>query len=354
MKRATIGGQAVMEGVMMKSATSMCIAVRTDKGIRTEGRKLPPVSGAAKIPILRGVINFIQMLSLGVTCLTRSAEMIGLEDADDEPNKFEKWLSRVTGKSVEKIILAFAVLLSIALSVGLFILLPILIGEGLMSLFGSNSALLLNTIEGVVRIVIFLLYMFLVSRMKEIKRTFMYHGAEHKTIHCFEHEQPLTVENARAYTTLHPRCGTSFLLIVMIISILIFSVITALLPSIAGIWWLRTLVKLASLPIVAGVSYEVLRLLALHENPVTRVLRAPGLALQHLTTVEPTDDMLEVAIAAFEGVRALDGEPPCSDCPPAVYTEEDAPKADETPAETAASDETVPAPETEDISKAEL
>lgn len=325
MKKATIGGQAVMEGVMMKSSTAMCIAVRTDKGIRVHSERLAAPKTVNKIPIIRGVVNFVSMLTLGVGCLTRSAEMIGLEEEDEEPTKFELWLSRVTGKSVEKIIMALAVVIALALSVGLFILLPILIGEGIQSLTGIDSALFRNAVEGVVRIVIFLLYLFLVSRMKSIKRTFMYHGAEHKTIHCFEHEKELTPANAREFTTLHPRCGTSFLLLVMVISILIFSVVTALLPAIADTWWIRTLVKLAFLPLVAGVSYEVLRLLALSDNIVVRILRAPGLALQHLTTAEPTEDMLEVAIAAFEGVRKLDGEAPCSACPPEVYTEEETP-----------------------------
>ena len=320
MKKAKIGGQAVIEGVMMKSPTAMCIAVRTEKGIKTKSEKLKPASKTSKIPIIRGITNFISMMIMGVQCISSSTEMLDL--MEEEPTKFEKWLSKVTGKSLEKIIMGVAVFLAILMSVFLFILLPIFAGEGLQQLTGINSALFRNSVEGVVRILIFLLYLILVTRMSDIKRTFMYHGAEHKTIHCFEHEAELTVENAKKFSRLHPRCGTSFLLIVMIVSILVFSLGTAWLPEAVNVWWFRTLLKLAFLPLVAGVSYELLRLLAMGDNKFIRALRYPGLQLQRLTTKEPDDSMLEVAIAAFEGVRKLDGEPPCSDNPPVTYEKE--------------------------------
>ena len=326
MKKAKIGGQAVIEGVMMKSPTAMCIAVRTEKGIKVKSEKLKPSSKTSKIPIIRGITNFISMMIMGVQCISSSTEMLDL--MEEEPTKFEKWLSKVTGKSLEKIIMGVAVFLAILMSVFLFILLPIFAGEGLQQLTGIESALFRNSVEGVIRIVIFLLYLILVTRMSDIKRTFMYHGAEHKTIHCFEHETELTVENAKKFSRLHPRCGTSFLLIVMIVSILVFSLGTAWLPETVNVWWFRTLLKLAFLPLVAGVSYELLRLLAMGDNKFIRALRYPGLQLQRLTTKEPDDSMLEVAIAAFEGVRKLDGEEPCSDNPPATYEKDSELNAD--------------------------
>ena len=290
---SSVGGQAVMEGVMMKSALAVrradgTIATRYDNWT-TKAKK----GTFLGLPIVRGVVTFIETLSTGMNTLTESAKLAG-EDIEEEPTKFEKWLSEKLGKSVESIVIGLAVILAIALSVGLFFLLPLGISSLIFGKAASVAGVWKSLTEGLVRLIIFIGYLLLCSRIKDVKRTFMYHGAEHKTIACYEAEEELTPENAAKHSRLHPRCGTNYLFLVMAVSILFF----------AAIGWnasfaVRLAMRIAFLPVVAGLSYEVLRLAARYDNWFTRIIRAPGMALQRITTKEPTPDMLEVAIAAF-------------------------------------------------------
>ena len=287
-EKVYIGGQAVMEGVMMKAPDRMAIAVRrpSDHKIETFSEPIVPAAKKNKMlgwPIIRGVVAFISALTGGMTTITRSAEMMGDDSQQEEPTKFEKWLSRVTGRSTDDIMMACAVLLAIVLAVGLFFVLPSLAGSGL-SLLLPGHTFAVNLLEGLVRIVIFLAYILLVSRMKEIKRVFMYHGAEHKTVYCNENDEDLTVENCRKYPVMHPRCGTAFLLIVMLVSILVTSVASVF--GLDGNVFTRILVRLILLPIVAGLSYELLQWTGRNDNWLTRILRWPGMQLQRLTALQ--------------------------------------------------------------------
>ncbi|MDL2217320.1 DUF1385 domain-containing protein [Christensenellaceae bacterium OttesenSCG-928-M15] len=292
----SVGGQAVMEGVMMKSPTVIAMAVRTGDGqIVTDVQ--PYVSKSKKgtllgLPVIRGVVSFVESLTVGMKCITKSAELYG-EEIEEEPGRFEKWLSKVTGKSIDKIVIGVAVVLAIILAVGLFFMLPTFI-SGLLTKGMESTSVVKALIEGVVRLCIFLGYLFAIRMMKDAKRLFMYHGAEHKVIACYEHEAPLTPESAKQFTRFHPRCGTNYMFLVMAVSILFFALV-----GFNANFWLRLLSRLIFLPIVAGLSYEVLRFGA-KENVFSRIVRKPGLALQRLTTIEPDEEMLEVAIAAFE------------------------------------------------------
>ena len=302
-KVCTVGGQAVMEGVMMKSPTGIAMAVRKPDGTIATQYK-PQKSRAQKgtflgLPIVRGVVAFVESLSVGMGTLTESAKLIG-EEIDEEPTKFEKWLAEKLGKSVESVIMGFAVILAVCLAVGLFFVLPTLISSLLLG--ASEVASVWKSLtEGLVRLLIFLGYILLCSRVKDVRRVFMYHGAEHKTIACYEAEEPLTPENAMKHSRLHPRCGTNYLFLVMAVSILFFAVV-----GWNSNFFVRLATRLVFLPVVAGLSYEVLRFAAKHDNLLTRIIRAPGMGLQYITTKEPTPDMIEVAITAFE--LAMDPE----------------------------------------------
>ena len=310
-QKVYIGGQAVMEGVMMRAPDRMAIAVRrmTDGKIETYTEPIVPLAKKYKIlgwPIIRGVVAFLSSMVTGMNTITRSAQMLGDEEAMEEPSKFEKWLAKVTGKEVDDIVIFCAVVLAIVLAVGLFFVLPSLAGTGLTHLLPGHTVLV-NFLEGLVRIALFLGYITAVTRMKEIKRVFMYHGAEHKTVYCHENDEELTVENCMKYPVMHPRCGTAFLLIVMIISILVTS--AAGVFGLDNNWLTRILIRLALLPVVAGVSYEVLQYLGKHDTPVTRVLRWPGMQLQRLTALQPTPDMVEVAIVAMKLAAGIPWSP---------------------------------------------
>lgn len=285
-----------MEGVMMKSPTGVALAVRRADGTiatKYDGWTTKAQKGTFwGLPIIRGVVTFIESLTTGMNTLTESAKLAG-EDIE-EPTKFEKWLSEKLGKSVESIVIGIAVILAVALSVGLFFLLPLGISSLIFGKAASVAGVWKSLTEGLVRLIIFIGYIAFCSGIKDVKRTFMYHGAEHKTIACYEAEEELTPENAAKHSRLHPRCGTNYLFLVMAVSILFF----------AAIGWnanfaVRLAMRIAFLPVVAGLSYEVLRLAARYDNWFTRIIRAPGMALQRITTKEPTPDMLEVAIAAF-------------------------------------------------------
>lgn len=282
---------------MMKSPTGVALAVRCADG--TIATRYNNWTTKAKkgtflgLPIVRGVVTFIETLSTGMNTLTESAKLAG-EDIEEEPTKFEKWLSEKLGKSVESVVIGIAVILAVALSVGLFFMLPLGISSLVFGKAASVAGVWKSLTEGLVRLIIFIGYIAFCSGIKDVKRTFMYHGAEHKTIACYEAEEELTPENAAKHSRLHPRCGTNYLFLVMAVSILFF----------AAIGWnanfaVRLAMRIAFLPVVAGLSYEVLRFAARHDNWLTRIIRAPGMALQRITTKEPTPDMLEVAIAAF-------------------------------------------------------
>ena len=304
----SVGGQAVMEGVMMQSPDKIAMAVRRPDGkveLRVRARKILskkyPILGW---PIIRGVVNFVYQLYDGMKTLTASAEIAGGEA--EEPSKFEKKVAGALHMKPEDVMMAFAVVLAIALSILLFFVLP----TGLEALIKKviSSRVLLNIIGGLIRIGVFLLYVGLVSRLKEIHRVFMYHGAEHKSIFCYESGQPLTVENAQKFTTLHPRCGTSFLVIVMVISIFIFTVLGTNSSNVFA----RVGSRLLLLPLVAGVSYEILKWLGRAEDtPIVRALKWPGLMVQKITTAQPTDDMVEVALISLKASLGMpDALPP--------------------------------------------
>ena len=310
--KTMIGGQALIEGIMMRGPDKDAIVVRGRDGlsIETSPRKKNPPKSYKNLPFIRGVFNFFDAQVVGIKALLRSADLAP-EEMQEEPSKFDLWLEKTLGnEKFQQAIVGIAVAMGLGLSILLFFLLPMVIGGFFDRWISSNLAI--NLVEGLIRMVIFLAYMFLVSRMQEMKRVFAYHGAEHKTIRCYEAGLPLTVENVRMQTRLHPRCGTSFLLVVMVISILVFSVASSALlaavpalEDIRGTLGYRLLMiafKLLLLPIVVGITYEINRWAGRHDNSFTRVLTAPGMWLQNFTTNEPDDSMIEVGIAAVEAV----------------------------------------------------
>ncbi|HEX9061670.1 MAG TPA: DUF1385 domain-containing protein [Clostridia bacterium] len=302
----SIGGQALIEGVMMRGPKSIAMAVRKPDGEIIIEDKIPPQNRPAilKKPIIRGVVEFFSMMVIGMQSLMWSAQLVEIEEeTEQKPSKIDNFLEKVFGEKLMTAVIYFSVIVSLAFSVVLFMLLPNFIA----GLFHFNKdvfsgVLLYNLIEGVVKLVIFFAYIAITSGLKDIKRVWEYHGAEHKTIHCHEHGDELTVENAKKYTTLHPRCGTSFMFIVLMISIIIF--------AFTG-WYknplLNMAIRIALMPVVAGVSYEVLKFAGRHtNNPIIKVLNSPGMFLQKYTTKEPDDLQLEVAIAAFKRVMVED------------------------------------------------
>ncbi len=311
--KTSIGGQALIEGIMMRGPEKDAVAVRTNGEIQIEikPRKIRPKGSFATWPLIRGVVNFFDSQVTGVKALMRSADLSPEGSMEEEPSKFDRWLEKKLGnEGFQKAVIGMAVFMGLGLSVLLFFLLPMVIS----SFFDRwiESTLLLNLLEGLVRIIIFMAYMLGVSRMNEMKRVFSYHGAEHKTIRCYEAGLPLTVENVRKQTRLHPRCGTSFLLVVMVISILIFSVASTMLLSavpaleaMRGSFLYKILMicfKLLLLPLVVAITYEINRWVGRHDNWFTRILAAPGMAMQRFTTNEPDDSMIEVGIAAVQAV----------------------------------------------------
>ena len=294
-KPKAVGGQAVIEGVMMKGAEDIAIAVRKPDGeIVVKKEKLKSNrKKISKIPIIRGIFTFVDSLVLGVNALMYSAEFVDVEEEEKKkPSKLDEFL--------EKNIIWISVVISVVFSVGLFILLPTVL-VGVLKAYTGNT-LILNGIEGIVRIAIFLGYILAISGMKDIRRVFEYHGAEHKSIFCYEHGEELTVENVRKYGRLHPRCGTSFLFIVMIVSILLFSLF-----SWSGLL-MRLVIRILLIPIVAGISYEIIKWAGKSESKLSCIVSAPGMWLQKLTTREPDDKQIEVAVEALKNVLVPDPE----------------------------------------------
>lgn len=292
-----IGGQAVIEGVMMKNMDRYAVSVRKPNG-KIETKVEECVSFAEKhplfqLPVFRGMANFLESMVIGMKTLNYSASFYEDEEEQTE-SRTEQLLEKILGEKAEKIIMGIVLVFSLAISIGLFMILPYIASEALGKL--SRNEYVILFMEGIIRIAIFLGYIVLISRMEDIKRVFMYHGAEHKTINCLEAGVPLTPENVDNFSRLHKRCGTSFIFIVMIISMVFFFFIRV------DTIWLRIVLRLLFLPLVAGVSYEFIRLAGSSDHPLVQIFSKPGLALQRLTTKEPDHSMIEVAIASVEGV----------------------------------------------------
>ena len=292
-----IGGQAVIEGVMMKNMDRYAVSVRKPNG-KIETKVEECVSFAEKhplfqLPVFRGMANFLESMVIGMKTLNYSASFYEDEEEQTE-SRTEQLLEKILGEKAEKIIMGIVLVFSLAISIGLFMILPYIASEALGKLIRNEYVILF--MEGIIRIAIFLGYIVLISRMEDIKRVFMYHGAEHKTINCLEAGVPLTPENVDNFSRLHKRCGTSFIFIVMIISMVFFFFIRV------DTIWLRIVLRLLFLPLVAGVSYEIIRLAGSSDHPLVQIFSKPGLALQRLTTKEPDHSMIEVAIASVEGV----------------------------------------------------
>lgn len=298
MKSSGIGGQAVMEGIMMKNGEDYAIAVRKpNKEIEIKKdvqKSLAERCHVAHVPFVRGIFMFIDSLMLGMSTLMWSSSFFEEEENTQEPSKFEKWIMEKMGDEAEKIVMTFTVIISFVLAIGIFSVLPVTISSVAVRWIGTGFWL--SLLESGIRVAIFIAYMALIAFMPDIKRTYMYHGAEHKCINCIEHGLPLTVENVRESSRFHKRCGTSFLFLIVIISVIIFMWIRV--DTIA----LRVASRILLIPVIAGISYEFLRLAGNSDSWLVNLLSQPGLYLQRLTTREPTDDMIEVAIAAVETV----------------------------------------------------
>lgn len=300
-----VGGQAVMEGIMMRGLKRTAVAVRLPDGrihMKTQPNKEMP--SWTKVPIIRGVVSFVMSLVTGTGILMYSADVLEANWPEEEvaEDKLDAWMKKTFGeKGAWNIMMWLSVILALAMTIGMFILLPTVVANLLEPFIQSDFVF--NLVEGVMRIVIFVVYIALISQMKDIKTVFQYHGAEHKTIHCFENNLELTPANAQQFYTLHPRCGTSFLLFVMVISFVLHLFLGW--PNLA----LRIISRLLLVPVVAGLSYELLKWAGRSDSWVVRILSLPGLYLQKLTTKEPSDEQLEVAIAAMKAVMVPDDTP---------------------------------------------
>lgn len=294
--KTSIGGQAVIEGVMMRGPKEYAVAVRKPDGEielkKSDVNSIIAKSKILKLPIIRGVISFFESLVVGMKCLMFSADLF---DVEVEESKFDKWLDEKLGDKAKDVAVYISVIIAILMSIGLFMLLPAFLA-GLAFKNEGETRLWFNLLEGVVRIAIFMGYIILISRMPDIQRVFEYHGAEHKTIFCYEAEEELTVENVKKHPRFHPRCGTSFLLIVMVMAILVFSLV----PS--STVWMTLLERIILIPLVAGLSYEIIKFAGRSENKVVCLLNKPGLWFQRFTTREPDDSQIEVAIEALKNV----------------------------------------------------
>ena len=292
--KTSIGGQAVIEGIMMRGPEKTSLAVRLPNGsLDVETWENPKITAwYKKTPFVRGIFNFVDTMRLGYKCLMKSADKAGFDEG--EPDKIDLWLNRHFGEKATAVLTGFASVIAVVAAVLMFLILPTFAVKGLDMLLPLGG--FASLIEGLIKIAILVGYMAAVSRMKDIHRMFQYHGAEHKTIFCYEAGEELTVENVRRQRRFHPRCGTSFLLIVVIVSVLVTSFVTWSNP------WLRVVLKILLLPVVVGISYEIIKLAGRYTNLCTRMISAPGMWLQPITTQEPEDDMIEVAIASLKPV----------------------------------------------------
>lgn len=297
-RRTSIGGQALIEGVMMRGPKEIAIVVRRPDQQLTV--KKEAIGGIVqkyklnKIPFLRGSIALIDSMVLGMRSLTYSAEVAEEGIEEEEPDKFQRFMEKIFGDKANDVLLYTSVAIAMMLSIGIFIIGPTFLTSFLGKYVDKN--IFMNLMEGFLRLGMFLIYIVVISRMKDIRRVFQYHGAEHKAIYCYEHGEELTVENARKYTTLHPRCGTSFLFIVMMVSIIMFSMVGWPNPLV------RVVTRLALMPLVAGISYEIIKLGGRSNSPIMKAINYPGKMMQKLTTLEPDDSQIEVAIEALKNV----------------------------------------------------
>lgn len=303
-KYTSIGGQALIEGIMMKSPEKTALAVRMpDKSIDItylNGKSIREKYKILKLPILRGIAGFIESMIQGYKAMMLSADKSGFTDLDEE-EKEKTESDKKKESALMSAVMVIATVLGVALAVVLFMLLPRLAVSGLRAIFKAQfSPVVRSSIEQLLKLTIFVIYVWAVSFMKDIKRVFMYHGAEHKTIFCYESGLPLTVENVRIQRRFHPRCGTSFMILMILISIIFSSVIQLIFPGVYNLAWVWVIVKILLIPIVCGAGFEVLRVCGRYDNLLTRIISAPGLWLQRITTKEPEDDMIEVAIAALK------------------------------------------------------
>ena len=324
-KKTSIGGQALIEGIMMRGPEKTVMAVRKKDGsIEICPREFTDVKAKypiLKLPVIRGVAGFIESMTVGYKAMMDSAEISGYldeleeeekaEKGEEEENKQDKAEEKKSSSKLMTVIMIIATVLALILSVGLFIYLPSLLFVWVNGLCGGVLTNLQSLFEGILKITIFLGYMIAVSYMKDIKRVFQYHGGEHKTIFCYEAGLPLTVENVRKQSRFHPRCGTSFMILMLIVSIFITFILDAIVPWLRGVLWLRTIIKLLLVPVICGLGYELIKICGRHDNPVTRIIAAPGLWIQRITVKEPDDSMIEIAIAAMNEVIPEDGEKDC-------------------------------------------
>lgn len=304
--KISVGGQALIEGIMMMGPKGAAVSVRCPDGkIDTEIVEVKHFKDKFKPlgwPMVRGIVNYVESMMFGYKCLMMSAEKSGLEDleeSDENQSKLDKWLSEHLSKGVMNVLTAVASVLGVALAFLLFFYLPSLIVDGINHLSGDRLTDLRALFEGIIRMAIFVVYIALVSLMKDIRRTFMYHGAEHKTIFCYESGLPLTVENVKKQSRFHPRCGTSFIFVIIIISVVISSAVSVIAPELRNERLVWMAVKLLILPFVTGISYEFIKYAGKHDNLFVKICAAPGLWMQRLTTKEPDEAMIEVAIEAL-------------------------------------------------------
>ncbi|NLG91999.1 MAG: DUF1385 domain-containing protein [Clostridiales bacterium] len=302
----SIGGQALIEGILMRGPKKTEIAVRlSDGSISLEEMSTGFIKDkypVFRLPLLRGVAAMIDSLTMGYKALSVSVEKAGLEE-DEEPSKFDKWVEKTFGDKMMNAIMVASTVLGLLLAVVLFFMLPTFLFNLIRDyVAGPGFAPWRSVVEGIMRIAIFIIYIYFCSRLPEIKRLFQYHGAEHKTIFCYENNEELTVENVRRHSRFHPRCGTSFLVIMLLLGIIVGFFIPF------GNPFVRTIVKILCIPLIMGIGYEFIRLCGRCENTATRIISAPGLWMQHITTQEPDDSMIEVAIAAMQQVIPENGE----------------------------------------------
>lgn len=318
-RRTSVGGQALIEGIMMRGPSISAMAVRTKEGkIQVETEDLPEKKWYQKCPFVRGIFNFVLQLRDGMKYMNKSMEQSGyLDDENEEPSKFEKWLEEKMGKNVLSVITVLGAVIGIGLAVVLFIFIPTWLFTALQTAFGDTDISPFRSLfEGILKIIIYIAYLWLTSLLKDIRRTYEYHGAEHKTIATYEAGEELTVENVKKHIRFHPRCGTSFIFLVLAVSILV----TTLVPinSEQFVLWfgvskfiadlIRSACKILLLPLIVGISYEIIKIAGRYDNVITRIISAPGLAIQRLTTREPDDGQIECAIAAITPVLPKENE----------------------------------------------
>ncbi len=305
-RRGAVGGQAIVEGVMMRSKQHTAIAVRRldNKKISVTRKGNKSISDKCKIlkwPLIRGVVNFVESMVMSFSTITTGTDMLGLDETDEEStSKVDKWLEKHGGKWLISVISVISLLLGLALAVGLFIFLPTFLGglifDNIPNLDGAVANVWRNIVEGVFKVIIFILYIWLTALIPDMKRVYMYHGAEHKSIFCYEAGDELTVENVKKHSRFHPRCGTSFMFSMIILSIAVGIIFLWAVETV----WLRSLLKIALLPLTVGIGYEFIRYAGRHDNALIRALSRPGLWMQNLTTREPTDDIIEVGITSLK------------------------------------------------------